>query len=157
MIDEEDIKSDVAWGIIYESFAYTNHTVLPEALERWDVEILQKLLPRHLELIYMINHVWLQQVNKRFPGNFDKMRELSIIEESNPKKVKMANLCIVGSHSVNGVAQIHSDLIKTTLFKDFYEFHPNKFLNMTNGVTPRRWLVLCNPILSDLLNEHIGD
>lgn len=99
----------------------------------------------------MINYVWLQKVNKKFPGNIDKLRELSIIEESSPKRVKMAHLCIVGSHAVNGVAQIHSDLIKTTLFKDFYEYFPNKFQNKTNGVTPRRWLVLCNPILADLL------
>lgn len=120
--------------------------MLPEALEKRGVDILGNLLPRHLEIIYLINYVWLQAVGKKFPGNVDKLASLSLIEESNPRKVRMANLCIVGSLAVNGVAAIHSDLIKHTLFKDFYEFDPKKFQNKTNGVTPRRWIVSANPL-----------
>lgn len=153
LIDEEMMDHDPAWDIIRHTFAYTNHTVLPEALEKWGVDILGNLLPRHLEIIYLINYVWLQAVGKKFPGNVDKLSSLSLIEESNPKKVRMANLCIVGSHTVNGVAAIHSDLIKHTLFKDFYEFDPKKFQNKTNGVTPRRWIVSANPLLGELYTD----
>lgn len=155
LIDEEMMDHDSAWDIIRHTFAYTNHTVLPEALEKWGIDILGNLLPRHLEIIYLINHVWLQAVSKKFPGDNGKLSSLSIIEESNPKKVRMANLCIVGSHTVNGVAAIHSDLIVNTLFKDFYEYDPKKFQNKTNGVTPRRWILSANPLLSDLLSEKL--
>jgi starch phosphorylase len=108
-----------------------------------------------LEIIFLINYVWLQAVGKKFPGNNDKLTNLSLIEESIPKKVRMASLCIVGSHAVNGVAAIHSELIKSTLFKDFYEFDPKKFQNKTNGVTPRRWVVAANPLLADLFTDKL--
>ena len=108
MIDEEHLDQETAWNIIYDTFSYTNHTVLPEALEKWSVQLLERLLPRHLELIYLINHFWLTRVAKKYPGDAHKMNVLSLVEESQPKKIRMANLCIVGSHKVNGVAYLHS-------------------------------------------------
>lgn len=155
MIDEEHLDQETAWNIIYDTFSYTNHTVLPEALEKWSVELLEKLLPRHLELIYMINHFWLTRIGKKFPGDAHKMNVLSLVEESNPKRIRMANLCIVGSHKVNGVAYIHSELLKSNLFKDFCEIFPGKFINKTNGVTTRRWVVGCNPRLAELYTEYL--
>lgn len=145
-----------AYEIVRKSFGYTNHTVLPEALERWSINLFGKLLPRHLELIYLINHFFLEEVKKRYPENNEKLRSLSIIEECSPKMVRMANLCIICSHAVNGVAEIHSGLIKSYLFKDFAEFFPKKFLNVTNGVTPRRWIHCAFRELSDLLTEYYG-
>merc|ERR1712168_1587010 len=137
--------------------AYANHTILPEALERWPVSLLQELLPRHLEIIYMINHNHMEEVRKRYGEDYEKLRVLSCIEEDGEKKVNMAHLAIIGSHAVNGVAFMHSELIKQTLFKNFYDFWPEKFQNKTNGITPRRWLLLCNPLLADLISEKIGD
>ena len=138
-------------------FGYTNHTVLPEALEKWPVGLFQHLLPRHLQIIYDINLYFLQGVEKAFPGDHDILRRVSIIEESQPKMIRMAFLAIVGSHKVNGVAELHSDLIKTTIFKDFVQiFGPDKFTNVTNGVTPRRWLHQANPRLSELIASKTG-
>lgn len=129
--------------------------MLPEALEKWSVELLGKLLPRHLELIYLINFFWMNKVSKRYPHDNHKMNVLSLVEESIPKKIRMANLCIIGSHKVNGVAALHSELLKTNLFKDFHEFFPTKFVNVTNGITTRRWIACCNPLLADLYTEYL--
>uniref|UniRef100_A0A9R1SMD2 Alpha-1,4 glucan phosphorylase n=2 Tax=Cyprinus carpio TaxID=7962 RepID=A0A9R1SMD2_CYPCA len=147
-----------AWDICNKTCAYTNHTVLPEALERWPIDLFQTLLPRHLEIIYEINLcLLLQRVSSLYPGDVDRMRRMSLIEEGGQKRVNMAHLCIVGSHAVNGVARIHSDILKATVFKDFYEMDPHKFQNKTNGITPRRWLVMCNPGLAEVIAERIGE
>lgn len=122
-------------------------------MEKWSVVLLQRLLPRHLELIYLINFFWLQKIGKKIENDDAKLKSLSIVEESTPKTIRMANLCIVGSHKVNGVAAIHSELLKTTLFKDFVDIFPNKFINITNGVTTRRWLACCNPLLAELYSD----
>lgn len=143
--------------LVYSSCAYTNHTVLPEALERWPVTLLESILPRHLEIIYHINFLHLENVKKNFPGDLDRMRRMSCVEEEGDKRINMAHLSIIGSHAVNGVAQLHSDILKASLFKDFYEMNPDKFQNKTNGITPRRWLLLCNPGLSEIICEKIGD
>ena len=148
-----------ALGITKRCCAYTNHTILPEALERWPVSMLERLLPRHLEIIYLINHMHMEEVSQKYkgdPGLFDKMRKLSIIEEDGGKRVNMAALAIVVTHALNGVARIHSELIKEHLFRDFFELWPEKFQNKTNGITPRRWLLLINPGLSEAINERIG-
>lgn len=138
-------------------FGYTNHTVLPEALEKWSVPMFQNLLPRHLQIIYDINMFFLQTVERKFPGDRALLGRVSIIEESQPKMVRMAYLAIVGSHKVNGVAELHSDLIKTTIFKDFVNiFGPDHFGNVTNGITPRRWLHQANPRLSALIASKVG-
>jgi len=137
--------------------AYTNHTILPEALERWPVSMIGELLPRHLEIIFHINHLHMEMVKERYGDDQEKLRQLSCIEEDGEKRINMAHLAIIGSHAVNGVAAIHSDLIKKTLFKPFYELWPEKFQNKTNGITPRRWLLLCNPLLADLISEKIGN
>ena len=157
LIDEEKLPWDKAWNIMYHTFAYTNHTVLPEALEKWSVGLMENLLPRHLDLIYLINHLFLEKVKQRFPGDDARVGRMSLIEESDEKKVRMAFLAIVCSHTVNGVAAIHSDLLTKTIFKDFHEFQPGKIQNKTNGVTPRRWLHCCNPGLSELLVDKLGD
>lgn len=157
LLDMEGLTWEQAWDITVKTCAYTNHTLMQEALERWPVSRLGALLPRHLEIIYEINFRHLKDVEARFPGDGDKLRRMSLIEEDGVKRVNMAYLCIVGSHVVNGVAQIHSDLLKTTLFKDFYEYTPEKFQNKTNGITPRRWLILCNPSLSDTIVDKIGN
>ena len=154
LIDDYQLDYKDAFDIVRRTFNYTNHTVLPEALEKWGVDIFERLLPRHLELIYLINYFFLEEVKKRYPGNGDKMMKLSIIEESMPKQIRMANLCIISSTKVNGVAAIHSGLLKTMLFKDFYEMWPEKFTNVTNGVTPRRWIHCAFPELSNLLTEY---
>uniref|UniRef100_A0A8C8HX30 Alpha-1,4 glucan phosphorylase n=1 Tax=Oncorhynchus tshawytscha TaxID=74940 RepID=A0A8C8HX30_ONCTS len=146
-----------AWEVTRQTCAYTNHTVLPEALERWPINLFEKLLPRHLQIIYEINHLHLQRIAAMFPGDNDRLRRMSLIEEGDPKRINMAHLCVVGSHAVNGVARIHSEIVKNTVFKDFYEVEPEKFQNKTNGITPRRWLLLCNPGLADLIAEKIGD
>ena len=127
--------------------AYTNHTLLPEALEKWDLHLFANLLPRHLELIYEINRRFLQQVRLRFPGNDVILRKLSIIDEEGSKAVRMAHLATIGAHHVNGVAALHSDLVKTDLLPEFAALWPEKFTNVTNGVTPRRWVALANPCL----------
>jgi len=152
LIDVEGLEWDEAWNIVVETFGYTNHTVLPEALEKWPVGLMQHLLPRHLQIIYDLNLFFLQKVERMFPDDRDILGRVSIIEESSPKMVRMAFLAIVGSHKVNGVAELHSDLIKTTIFKDFVTIYgPDKFTNVTNGITPRRWLHQANPRLSDLI------
>ena len=157
LIDKEGLEWDEAWSIVTKTFSYTNHTVLPEALEKWSVPLLQNLLPRHLQIIYEINLFFLQSVEKRFPKDRDILSRVSIIEESHPKMVRMAYLAIIGSHKVNGVAELHSDLLKTTLFKDFVEIYgPDRFMNVTNGITPRRWLHQANPRLSALIAEKLG-
>uniref|UniRef100_A0A8D3BR22 Alpha-1,4 glucan phosphorylase n=1 Tax=Scophthalmus maximus TaxID=52904 RepID=A0A8D3BR22_SCOMX len=157
LVDVEKLTWEKAWDIVVLTCAYTNHTVLPEALERWPVDLFQNLLPRHLEIIYEINRRHLERIAKLYPGDLDRMRRMSLIEEGDGKKINMAHLCIVGSHAVNGVARIHSEIIKDTVFKDFYEVDPQKFQNKTNGITPRRWLVMCNPGLAEVIAERIGD
>uniref|UniRef100_A0A672LLH3 Alpha-1,4 glucan phosphorylase n=1 Tax=Sinocyclocheilus grahami TaxID=75366 RepID=A0A672LLH3_SINGR len=157
LIDEEKLPWEKAWDICIKTCAYTNHTVLPEALERWPIDLFQTLLPRHLEIIYEINRRHLERVSSLYPGDVDRMRRMSLIEEGGQKRVNMAHLCIVGSHAVNGVARIHSDILKATVFKDFYEMEPHKFQNKTNGITPRRWLVMCNPGLAEVIAERIGE
>uniref|UniRef100_A0A8D3DWX7 Alpha-1,4 glucan phosphorylase n=1 Tax=Scophthalmus maximus TaxID=52904 RepID=A0A8D3DWX7_SCOMX len=157
LLDEEKLTWDQAWDICVRTCAYTNHTVLPEALERWPVDLFAHLLPRHLEIVYEINRRHLENVAAKFPGDHDRMCRMSLIEEGGQKRINMAHLCIVGSHAVNGVAQIHSDILTATIFKDFYEMEPHKFQNKTNGITPRRWLVMCNPGLAEVIAERIGE
>eukprot|EP00742_Colponemidia_sp_Colp-10_P003889 GILJ01004142.1.p1 GENE.GILJ01004142.1~~GILJ01004142.1.p1 ORF type:complete len:944 (-),score=189.07 GILJ01004142.1:272-3103(-) len=156
LMDEEGMDWEEAWGITTRVFGYTNHTVLPEALEKWSVDLLANLLPRHLEIIYLINHHFLQEVAKRWPNDGSRMMSMSLIEETQPKMVRMANLAIVGSHAINGVAELHTELVKTTIFKDFYEMWPARFQNKTNGVTPRRWLYVANPRLSNIISHWLG-
>ena len=146
-----------AWAIVTKVFAYTNHTVLPEALEKWPVDMVQKVLPRHMQIIFKINQKFLDTVAVTFPGDFDFRNRISIIEDGDPQYVRMSHLAIVGSFSVNGVAEIHSKLLKEGIFKDFYQIYPEKFNNKTNGITPRRWLRKANPELSGLITEKIGD
>ncbi|KAI1821521.1 glycosyltransferase family 35 protein [Xylaria intraflava] len=157
LVDLEGLEWDEAWNIVTLTFGYTNHTVLPEALEKWPVGLIQHLLPRHLQIIYDINLFFLQSVEKRFPGDRDLLRRVSIIEESQPKMVRMAYLAVIGSHKVNGVAELHSDLIQTTIFRDFVSIYgEDKFTNVTNGITPRRWLHQANPRLSELIASKLG-
>ena len=156
LIDENYMNWDQAWDITTRSVAYTNHTLLPEALEKWDLFLFKSLLPRHLEIIYEINRRFLQQIRVKFPGNDSILRKLSIIDEEGGKAIRMAHLATIGAHHVNGVAALHSDLIKRQLLPEFNELWPEKFTNVTNGVTPRRWVALANPELSDLLGKEIG-
>jgi starch phosphorylase len=156
LVDERHVPWEKAWDITTRVFAYTNHTVLPEALERWKVSLLERVLPRHLLIIYEINRRFLDQVWIHNPGDHERVQRMSLIEEFPEKQVRMANLCIVGSHSVNGVSALHTDIIKQRIFKDFYELTPDKFNNKTNGITQRRWLALANPRLTSLLTEYIG-
>jgi starch phosphorylase len=156
LLDVEGMGWDQAWEICGKTFAYTNHTVLPEALETWPVQLLGRLLPRHLEIIYEINRRFLNEVAARHPGDGDRQSRMSIIEEGFEPRVRMAHLAIVGSHSVNGVAALHTGILKDHLFKDFDQFFPGKFKNITNGVTPRRWILQANPALSTLITETIG-
>jgi len=156
LIDEENLSWDQAFDITKKTVAYTNHTLLPEALERWPIQMFQKLLPRHLELITEINLHHLDLVRQKWPGDEERLKRMSVVEDEH-KVVNMGYLSIVGSHAVNGVAQLHSDLLKSTLFKDFYELNPEKFQNKTNGITPRRWILLCNPDLSDVIASKIGE
>ncbi|MCK4993449.1 MAG: glycogen/starch/alpha-glucan phosphorylase [Candidatus Omnitrophica bacterium] len=157
LIDEEELEWNEAWDITTRTFAYTNHTIMPEALEMWPVPLLEKLLPRHLQLIYEINHCFLREVANRYPWDSFRLTRMSIIAEGEPKYIRMANLSVVGSYSVNGVSSLHSDLIKTQIFKDFHDIWPEKFNNKTNGITPRRWLKKSNTKLSDLITSSIGD
>jgi starch phosphorylase len=157
LMDQEGYDWEKAWDITTRTFAYTNHTVLPEALERWPVEMMESLLPRHLQIIYEINRRFLEEVAKACPGDMAKLGRMSIIEEEPVKAVRMANLAIVGSHAVNGVAELHTRILMTQLFPDFNEFYPGKFSNKTNGISQRRWLKVCNHGLSDLITEHIGE
>ncbi len=157
LIDDKHLDWDTAWDITSRSLAYTNHTLLPEALEKWGLGLFGSLLPRHLELIYEINRRFLQTVRLKYPGNEDVLRRVSIIDEEGGKAVRMANLATVAAHHVNGVAALHSELVRTKLFPEFAALWPDKFTNVTNGVTPRRWLALSNPPLRQLLNESIGE
>lgn len=151
LIDIEELPWEQAWKISTETFAYTNHTVLPEALEMWPIDMIEQLLPRHLRIIYDMNFFFLKEIETRWPGDVEKLRRMSMIQEGSPRMIRMANLAIIGSHSVNGVAAIHTSILTTKVFPDFFELWPNKFLNMTNGVTPRRWIQQANPELSMLL------
>lgn len=157
LVDKHFFDWDQAWNITQKALGYTNHTLLPEALEKWPLSLFGSLLPRHLEIIYEINQRFLDEVRIRYPGDGDKLARLSLIDESGEKYVRMAHLACVGSHAINGVAALHSELLKETILKDFYELWPEKFSNKTNGVTPRRWLVLSNPRLSQLITEKIGE
>jgi len=158
LLDEEGLSWDLAWAICTRVFSYTNHTLMPEALEKWSVPLLENVLPRHLEIIYEINRRFLDEVvERRWPGDVAKRAELSLIEEGTPKHVRMAYLSVIASHTVNGVAALHTQLLKTRLFKTFHELYPERFQNKTNGITPRRWLKQCNPRLSALIDETIGD
>jgi len=157
LIDEYVLPWSEAWHITCRTFAYTNHTLLPEALERWPLEVFGRVLPRHLQIILEINAHFLEEVRIRFLGDEERIRRMSLIEESGERYVRMAHLACVGSHAINGVADLHTELLKRDVLKDFYELWPRKFSNKTNGVTPRRWMVLSNPQLSDLITEHIGD
>jgi starch phosphorylase len=157
LVDQHRVGWDHAWALVTRSTAYTNHTLLPEALEKWPVHMFASLLPRLLEIIYEINARFLAEVSQRWPGDTDRLRRMSIIEEGGTPMVRMAYLAIVGSYSVNGVAELHSRLLKEGLFRDFYELWPRKFNNKTNGVTQRRWLAMCNPGLSRLISEQIGE
>ena len=157
LLDQAKLGWDEAWHLTVRTLAYTNHTLLPEALETWPVTLFEIVLPRHLEIIYEINRRFLDDVRSRYPGDEDRVRRVSLIQEGPEKRVRMANLAIVGSHSTNGVAEIHSRLLRATVVRDLAELLPERFNNKTNGVTPRRWLLLANPDLSGLITEAIGD
>lgn len=157
LLDDKRLGWDDAWQIACNTFAYTNHTVLPEALEKWPVQMMEKILPRHLQIIYRINELFIQQIIARFPGDNDRLRRMSIIGEDGERCVRMAHLAIVGSHSINGVSALHSEILKDDLFHDFYELWPERFNNKTNGITQRRWLKYCNPWLADLISSKIGE
>ncbi len=156
LVDEQGLEWDEAWEIGRATFGYTNHTLMPEALERWSVDLFGRVLPRHLEIIYEINRRFLETLRTGRKPDEGAVSRMCIIEEGTPKQVRMANLAVVGSHSVNGVAELHTDLLRRELFRDFDELWPERFNNKTNGVTPRRWLLQANPALAGLLNEAIG-
>lgn len=157
LVDERRLEWDAAWAICARTFAYTNHTLMPEALEQWEVGLFGRLLPRHLEIIYEINRRFLEEVAARFPGDLDRVRKMSLIAEDGAKRIRMAHLAVVGSHSINGVAALHTELLRRHLFRDFAEMWPGRFNNKTNGVTQRRWLHQANPTLSRLITEAIGE
>ncbi len=157
LVDEYEVPWDQAWEITRSCVNYTNHTILPEALEKWSVPLFRKLLPRHLQIIFDINSMFLEEVSSRYPADLDKLRNMSIIQEGGVQAIRMANLAIIGSTHVNGVAKIHSDILKDVIFRDFAEMWPEKFTNMTNGVTQRRWLLFCNQPLSQLITSRIGE
>ena len=156
LVDLHGLDWHFAWGLVQKVFAYTNHTLMPEALETWSLELFGRLLPRHLEIIYRINYEFLQMVNHQFPGDNALLQRVSIIDEANGKRIRMAHLAVIGSHTVNGVAALHSELLKTTLFADFHKIYPKKLTNVTNGITPRRWLNQANPELTSLISKVIG-
>ncbi len=156
LLDHHHLPWDAAWDICTRVFSYTNHTLLPEALETWSVRLFEQLLPRHLQIIYDINHHFMREVSHRYPGDLQRLQRLSLIEEGSTQRVRMGHLAIVGSHKVNGVAELHTQLMKTTSFAEFHEFFPGKFVNKTNGITPRRWLNQANPELARLINKRIG-
>ncbi len=157
LIDHEGLDWDKAWDLTRRSTGYTNHTILPEALEKWPVPMMERLLPRHLQIIYEINGRFLQQISAQYPGDIKRLQRMSLIDETGERYVRMANLCLVATSSVNGVAELHSQILKDSLFKDFYELFPEKFHNVTNGITPRRWLLKANPTLAQLISESIGE
>lgn len=156
LFDVHRFDWEEAWAITCRSLNYTNHTILPEALERWPVYLMERLLPRHLEIIYEINHRFLVEVRKRFPGDEERVKRMSIVEEGDVKRIRMANLAIIGSSHVNGVSALHSKILKDSLFADFEALTPGKVINQTNGVTPRRWMLKCNPELATLITKRIG-
>jgi starch phosphorylase len=156
LLDEGQLTWELAWELTVRTLAYTNHTLLPEALERWPVELFEILIPRHLQIIYEINHRLLQDVRRCYPADEARVQRMSLIEEGSARKVRMAHLAVVGSHSVNGVAAMHSELLRSSLLRDFSEMFPDRFRNITNGVTPRRWLQQANPSLSELITRTIG-
>ena len=157
LLDENGIPWDKAWEITTGTLAYTNHTLLPEALEKWPVPLLEQVLPRHLQIIYEINYRFLERIKSGWSRDVDRIRRISIVEENDPKTIRMANLAVIGSHSINGVSKLHSELLKTRVLPDFFELWPERFNNKTNGVTQRRWLLEANPGLASLLNKTIGD
>jgi starch phosphorylase len=157
LLDEHRLGWNEAWDITVRTLAYTNHTLLPEALEKWPVQLLEVLVPRDLEIIYEINRRFLEDVNRRYPGDADRRSRMSLIEEQPTRKVRMAHLAVVGTHSTNGVAEIHSGLLRSNVLRDFAEMFPDRFTNKTNGITPRRWLLMANPGLARLITEAIGD
>jgi starch phosphorylase len=157
LVDEHGLSWARAWALTRSSLAYTNHTLLPEALETWPVPLLEKVIPRHLQIIFEINRRFLETVTLRFPDDAERLERVSLIHESEPQQVRMAHLAIVGSHSVNGVAKLHSHLLRTRVFPDFHELWPERIHNKTNGVTQRRWMLASNPALAGLLKEAIGD
>ena len=156
LVDEEGLEWNHAWDITRNCTGYTNHTILPEALEKWPVRMMESLLPRHLQIIYEINGRFLKEVAAKFSSDPDRIARMSLIDEQGERYVRMANMCIIGSTTTNGVAKLHSEILKDSLFKDFYELMPEKFTNVTNGITPRRWLLKANPMLSQLITETIG-
>ena len=156
LMDVENLPWDDAWDVTRRCVGYTNHTVLPEALETWSLPLMRRLLPRHTQIIFEANARLLRQVAIRWPGDTERLTRMSVIDEHGDKRVRMAHLAIFGASAVNGVAEIHSEILKATLFKDFYEFEPDKFQNKTNGITPRRWLLKANPSLAGLITDHIG-
>jgi starch phosphorylase len=157
LVDEHGMDWDTAWNVTRNTFAYTNHTLLPEALEKWSVNLIGELLPRHLEIIYEINAGLLDEVRAAFPGDSARLARMSLIDEAGERFVRMAHLATVGSHRVNGVARLHSDLLTQTVMHGFAELWPEKFCNVTNGVTPRRFVAVGNPRLSRLITRSIGD
>jgi starch phosphorylase len=157
LLDEKNLRWEEAWQITQAALAYTNHTLLPEALEKWPVPLLERVLPRHLQIIHEINRRFLLQVAAADPGDKERLERLSLIEETSPPQARMANLAIVGSHSINGVSEIHSGLIRASLVPDFYQLWPERFNNKTNGITQRRWLLKANPGLANLIRRTIGD
>jgi len=157
LLDQHRLAWDEAWAITVQTFGYTNHTLMPEAMERWPVRFFEKMLPRHLKIIYEINRRFLRDVMTRFAHDQDRVARMSLIEEGPDRQIRMGHLAVVGSHSVNGVSVLHSRLVEETVFKDFYEMDPHKFNNKTNGITPRRWLLKCNPGLAALITERIGE
>src|SRR5229473_2717672 len=157
LVDENSLDWDKAWELTVATLGYTNHTLLPEALEKWPVSLIERVLPRHTEIIFGINHQFLRTVGRSWPGDMDRQRRMSIIEEGPEKHVRMANLAIVGSHAINGVSQLHTDLIKSALVPDFAQLWPERFSNKTNGVAPRRWILKANPGLSALLTHTVGE
>ena len=156
LVDEYQVSWDTAWQVTQSTLGYTNHTLLPEALEKWPISLFGRLLPRHLELIYEINRCFLSDVHAKYPGDLDRIRRMSLIEEGDERYVRMAYLATVGSHAVNGVAALHTELLQKDVLHDFYEMCPAKFSNKTNGVTPRRWIAVSNPHLADLLTSKLG-
>ena len=157
LLDEHHVPWQTAWEITQATMGYTNHTLLPEAMEKWPVSLFEYVLPRHMEIIYDINHQFLQHITAVWPGDPARLQRMSLIEEGEQKQVRMAHLAMVGSHSINGVAALHTELVKTSLVPDFYQLWPERFNNKTNGVTQRRWLLQANPLLADLVHRTIGD
>jgi starch phosphorylase len=156
LLDKYELGWDTAWSVVRRSIGYTNHTLLPEALETWSVELFGSVLPRHLEIIYEINHRFLQEVRSRWPEDQTRIARLSLIDEQAGKRVRMAHLACLASHHINGVAKLHSRLLRDSMLRDFHELDPTRFINITNGISPRRFLALANPALSQLITETIG-